>query len=133
MADRIAPDCVGLDVLYVRLDDNGIVTVELNSGVDFTLEAARQYVDACVRLCNGTPRPFLIIEPAHPFESSPEVREFLAQNTSLRTLRKALAIVAGDFPNRLAAKAYLNFNKPVEHGRLFSKQEDAIAWLKHYL
>ena len=122
-----------LDVLYVRLDANGIVTVELNGGIDFTLDAARKYVDACVRLCNGTPRPFLIIEPAHPFESSPEVREFLAQNTSLQTLRKALAIVADDFPNRMAAKAYLNFNKPVEHGRLFSKKEDAIAWLKHFL
>ena len=133
MADRIAPNVVGLDVLYVQLDADGILNVELNSGVDFNLEAAERYVETCVELCNGVPRPFLVIEPAHPFESSPEVREYLANNTSLRAIRKALAIVADDFPNRLAAKAYLNFNKPVEHGRLFSKKEDAVAWLRHFL
>lgn len=133
MADSNALNSVELEAVWMELDADGILQVELKSGATFDVAAASDYAAHCRQICADKPRPFLVVQPSDLFDSTPEARAYLASNSEMRECRAALAIVATDVTNRLAATAYLNFNKPATHGRMFDNKEEARNWLREFL
>ncbi|MEJ6615897.1 MAG: hypothetical protein QNL61_03185 [Crocinitomicaceae bacterium] len=45
-------------------------------------------------------------------------------------MKKKEALVLATLPHRIMANLYLRFSKPTHPTKIFSKEEDAIVWLK---
>lgn len=132
-ADTTPLEEIELEAMWLRLEASGILCVELKGNAAFDLSDAQAYASACSSICNDQPRPFLILQPQSLFHSTAQARDFLAESPVLKQLRSALAIVASDAGNRLAALAYLNTNKPIEQRQLFADANEARSWLLSYL
>ncbi len=64
-----------------------------------------------------------------PFEVTAEART-LASSKEYTNDRVATAFVTTSIANRLVGNFFINFNKPATPTKMFSKEEDALKWMK---
>ena len=117
------------DVTVLR--DDGLVQVTIKPGARQTLEDARENVEAVASVASGTQRPLLVdmrqaggIErPARTYYSGPDGARVIT----------ALAILVSSPMSRVLGNFFIGLNRMLVPCKLFSDEEDAVAWLRGFL
>ena len=116
--------------IYLRKD--GIMHVHIMVKNSFELQHSMQIVEARTKLAENKPYPILYTTEHTFVTPSPEVKQYVASEER-SALVLADAFVIKSLPQRLAAKMFSNFNKPVRPSKFFSNEADAILWLKEFV
>ena len=115
----------------IWLDADGIVRITSLPGAHETLEDAQRTVATVVTLAAKTPRPVLVDLRAIGSQSRDARQYFGVQGAAAGVL--GTAILAGSPVSRLVGNFFLGFGKPDRPAKLFTSEEDALAWLKEFL
>ncbi|HEX9439902.1 MAG TPA: hypothetical protein VF909_09480 [Roseiflexaceae bacterium] len=114
------------------LDELGIFHTINHPGVEQTLEAARENLQATVELSGGQRRP-LLVDIRQIKSQTREARDYYTGPEGTRCFSAAAMLV--DSPvSRLLGNFMIGFNKSSSvPGKLFSSEAEAIEWLKTFL
>ncbi len=109
----------------------GIMHIHIKIEDEFTIAHADALVNARTEIAQGRKMPILYTSTKFVIPSK-EVREYVAsENRS--SLVVADAFVINSLPQRLAARFFLRFNKPVRPTRFFENKEQALKWLRTFV
>jgi hypothetical protein len=112
-------------------DADGILRCEARENVDQTLEDAKAQIALHRRDMAAKPRPILVdIRKARSV--SREARAYYAGYASAEIYSAAGFIVESPL-SRALGNFFLGLNKPMYPTRLFTSEEEALAWLRQYL
>lgn len=114
--------------IFIR---NGIVHVVYADGAEIGLEAQRETHAAITVIANGIRRPMLFSHKGS-FWISKDAREYARKNEATQPY-KAIACVASNLGIRLMAEFYNKFYKPEIPYKVFSKEGDALKWLRSFI
>ena len=114
----------------ILLLDDGIVKLICFTR-DETIEKAREALDAFKIISEGKKIP-LLVDNRQQKSISREARMFYSGKEFTDQLT-ALAFVVESTISKVLANFYLGLNKPPYPTRLFTKEDEAIKWLKTYL
>ena len=117
-------------VVLSRRSD-GLVVLRVRDGTHQTVADARQNVAALARLIDGEPRPCLLDMRA-PNTTDRGVREFYASKEGSVSIL-AMAVLMPPSVMRLLGNLFLAFTAPIHPTRLFSAEDEAIAWLHKFV
>ncbi len=115
--------------LWVRED--GITQVVDLPNFIKTVEDAKETMAATAQLNLGKPVPVLVDIRAG-LGADRETRAYYASKEILATTR-ALALLVESRLTRLMANLFISINRPAVPTRLFTSEDEAVAWLKTYL
>lgn len=112
------------------LDDEGILHGVAADGVEHSAEQAREQVAMQRTMGGGRPRPFLmdirgaraLTRDARAFYAGPEAGEIFS----------ATGLVISSPLSRALGNFFLGLNKPHMPTRLFTSEEEALAWLRTF-
>lgn len=115
----------------VFINDLGILVQSYNDNAELTLDDALEDFALYSHLNRSVRRPVLVdirnirsVErKARAYYSSKEATKYLT----------AAALLIGNPVSRIIGNFYLGLNKTAFPFRLFTRQEEAIVWLKSYL
>jgi hypothetical protein len=124
-------DKVELPASVVSLRSDGIIEFALKSNTTLNISDAKSIVDATEKLGGGKKFPLLISAGNFTLVDT-EVRYYAASPEANR-FTIASGIVVNNLAQKLLGNAYIKFNKPPTPTRLFTKEEEAVKWLKTYL
>jgi hypothetical protein len=110
------------------LGDDGILRGEIRVGVLETLSEAKANVDAMAQLARGRKLPVLV-NVSRARMVSREARQCYAGAETAK-LTVAAALIVGSPISRVLGNFFLGLNRPAFPLRLFTSEEDAVAWLK---
>jgi hypothetical protein len=122
---------IELKASTVSLRSDGIIQYSLNSNTTLNLDDAKEIVDATDKLGGGKKYPLLITAGNFTLVDT-EVRYFAASPEANR-FTVASGIVVNNLAQKLLGNAYIKFNKPPTPTRLFTKDEEAVKWLKTFM
>lgn len=113
----------------IELDPDGIVTIRIREGAAQSLADARENLTVTIDECGGIRRPLLVdITRCLPLE--PEVRHFYSGEILVASfLALGLLIEASPF-GAMMGNVYLRIARPGIPTRLFTREVDAMAWLR---
>jgi hypothetical protein len=112
-------------------DPEGILHVEARGGVDQTLDDAKAQIDLHRSDGSAKRRPILVdIRGARSV--SRDARAYYAGYASAE-LYSAAGFIVGSPLSRALGNFFLGLNKPLYPTRLFSTEDEALAWLRQYL
>lgn len=118
-------------VARIWVGEDGIVRIIFVPGAEVTLRDAREIMDAYHKLRKGRRLP-LLVDTRRMRSNSREARHLFAGEEAQGSATAAAIIV--DTPvTRVLANFYLGLSKPRLPSRLFSSEDEALAWLKGYL
>jgi len=101
-------------------------------GAEDTLETAKENVSVIAKVFEETKiRIRLIIDLRKFANVNKQARAFYGSDEVTRTHR-ALAFIIDSGFSRVIGNFYLGLNKPKIPTKLFTKEEDAIEWLKEF-
>jgi hypothetical protein len=115
--------------LWVRED--GITHVVDLPNFIKTVKDAKEIMAVIVELNHGKPVPVLVDIRAG-LGADRETRAYYAGKEILESTR-ALALLVESRLTRLMANLFISINQPAVPTRLFTSEDEAIAWLKTYL
>jgi len=117
---------------YGRLVFNeGIQYVYINEQIELTPEMLEHIHSIGKRMSGG--KKYAILADIHrEVTSTPEARVYGARNEFMGN-HLAYALLAKSVPVKLMANLFIHFNKPTVSSRMFTREEDAITWLKQYV
>ena len=98
-----------------------------------TLEDAQVNAAALARVCLGEPRPWLIdIRLGQGVDR--QARVYYSSEAVVRFTRAvAVALLIGSPVSRVVANFFISLNKMLIPTRLFTSEDQAVAWLKTFL
>ena len=112
--------------LYKKGD---IILFKYKESCSINLELAQKIIDTAHNLIKKYHVELFISDnTANYITSTPEARDFLSNNKSLKIM-KANAIVSKELPVRILVNSFIQNNKPIIPFKSFSSIDDAIAWL----
>lgn len=121
---------VELDKAFVRKLEDGLIELTFKEHISFELNDALE-VDEVFRKFVGEKPYYTLVDGSSLFSSiSEEARAHFAKPNDINIHRKAEALVAENFANRIIANLYMAINKPSNPVKVFSNKESALAWLK---
>ncbi|MFI5150641.1 MAG: hypothetical protein ACHQRM_12960 [Bacteroidia bacterium] len=109
----------------------GILFIRILPEVDMDIADVTEIYNAGLKLADGKPYCALADARTNPV-SSPEARAFGATE-GYSKYRLADAILVDSTAMKLVVNFYIAFNKPKVPTRMFSKEEEAVRWLKSFL
>ncbi|MCW3085579.1 MAG: hypothetical protein JWP12_2945 [Bacteroidetes bacterium] len=119
------------EAFTIRLRSDGILHSHTTSSINFNVESLKKFNVVMGRMLNYKKAPLLIT--FDEFAIPPvETRDFWAKKESC-PYSSADAYITATLGHKLMGNIYLQFNKPERPTKLFTKQEDAIDWLKTFL
>jgi hypothetical protein len=74
----------------------------------------------------------VLMTTVHDSSVNSEAR-FYAASKEANIYTTALAVVVQNIAQTIIGNTYIKINKPIKPTKLFTKQEDAIIWLKTFL
>ncbi len=110
-------------------DDEGIVHLEYVQGAVLNLEIARRSVAQMLELTGRGKAPLLVDHRGIKF-SDRESRSYYATSPQANNATTGVALLVGSLMNSTLASFFLFFNKPPFPCRIFTSEEEALAWLK---
>jgi hypothetical protein len=113
------------------LRDDGILEIKLKNGIEIEVDVIRENYLATQALVKGRRCPVLVDARVEELYMSSEARELSASQSP--GTRVAEAVLVNTLAIRLMGNFYINFNKPTVPTKLFTSEEDAIAWLKTFI
>jgi hypothetical protein len=96
-----------------------------------TLDDARANVALCLQRNAGRRRP-LLVDLREAKSQTAEARAYLAGPEGL-AVSQAVGLLIGSPVSRVLGNFYLGLNKPSIPTRLFTSDEEALAWLRSFL
>lgn len=93
-------------------------------------EEAKIVADDIIELCDGVPHPFITNGLGITIRMDKSARDYFASYRPLIKVRTGQAILVNNTPSKLLAKFYMKYHKPVNPTKIFTKFDDAIAWIR---
>lgn len=112
----------------IWLDGEGIVHAKLKPHLALGLADAREAVRAIGQLCGGKPSPVLV-DMTELLSMDRDARQYFAGAETAR-VESAVAILIRSPLSRAIGNFFMGLNKPLFPTRLFTSEQDALAWLK---
>lgn len=94
-------------------------------GIELEQKDAQEMIAEALSLSNGEAYTILF-DATKSGTISYEAREEFAKSKK----RMAVAIVTTSLANKLLGNFFINFHKPMSSSRIFSKEDEAINWLR---
>jgi hypothetical protein len=111
--------------------EDGILHGVCFDGAEETLEDAKEQIVAQRKMIDGEPLPFLMdIRPVRSL--SREARAYFASAESAAVFRATALLVSSPL-SRAVGNFFLGLNRPVMPTRLFTSEEEAMAWLRGFV
>lgn len=115
----------------IELRDDGILILYANENHVYSIEDTKENVEAFGKLSGNKKVPVLIV--GGNFSTlAPETRAFLASEESLK-YSKAEAFLLKSLAQKILINFYIKFDKPLVPTKVFTKEEEAVKWLKGFL
>ena len=115
--------------LHLTHYSNGILFVDPSGDGELLLEDSEHYF-AKIKELVGDNRVLILSDlTEYYFRVPKEAREELANNSYIKSIRVADAIVVKSVPNRLLVNFYIKYCKPKEPTKIFNSMEKAKEWL----
>ncbi|MEX1190999.1 MAG: hypothetical protein WED10_06645 [Brumimicrobium sp.] len=111
---------------------DGIMRIHIKVKNTFEISDSMQIVEARTKLAKGNKYPVLYTTESSFVTPSKEVSNYVASE-GRSELVVADAFVVKSIPQRLAAKTYYLFKKPVRPTAFFSNEKEALKWLNKFL
>ena len=108
-----------------------IIIARYRAGAEETLDDARANVALCLQRNAGRRRP-LLVDLRGAKSQSAEARAYMAGPEGLK-VSQAVGLLIGSPVSRVLGNLYLRLNKPPIPTRLFTSEEEALAWLRSFL
>jgi hypothetical protein len=108
-----------------------IIIGRFRAGAEVTLADARENVALCLRMNGGQRRPVLVDLRVVKSQTA-EARAYLAGPEGSEVCQ-AVGLLIGSPLSRVLGNFYLGLNKPSVPTRLFTSEEEALAWLRGFL
>ena len=118
-------------VAKLWLGEDGIVRVIHVPGAELTLENVQETMAAYLKLYKGKRRP-LFIDTKTMKSLSRETRQYYAGEEAVK-VASAAALIVGTPVSKVLGNFYLGLSNPHLPTRLFTSEDEALAWLKGYL
>jgi len=107
---------------------NGIMYGEYKDNVTINLDAARKVAGIRVQLSNN--KPFLNLAYITALNKvTKEARDFFSTGEGMHCIKK-LALITTSPISKMVGNFFLQISKPTTPTRLFTREEDAVTWLK---
>ena len=123
-------DTIELKSSKVVLRDDGIIQYSVKP-LTLKIEDAKEIVEAIGALGKQKQYPVLM-STVHDSSVNSEAR-FYAASKEANIYTIALAVVVQNIAQTIIGNTYIKINKPIKPTKLFTKDEDAIIWLKTFL
>ena len=108
--------------------DNGIMFGKYKPDVLIDIKAAKKVVEDRIRLAKGVDYPTLgFLDDLS--NVTKEARDFFSHDDGVKNMKK-LALLTGSPISKMFGNFFLKISKPTIPTRLFTRQEDALVWLK---
>lgn len=115
----------------VSLGDDGIIRAKLKPQIQFGLEDAREAMRLVSELGQGKPRPILV-DMTEIMAMDREARVYFASEDTAK-LESAAALLIRSPLTRAIGNFFMGLNKPFIPTRLFTSEDEALAWLKGFV
>jgi hypothetical protein len=115
--------------IWIRED--GITQSVTLPNVRETLPDAKEVIATISRINHQKPVP-VFVDMRLAREIDRETREYFSSNEGL-LVTKALALLVESSVSKIMANIFINFSKPAVPTRLFTSEDEAVAWLKTFL
>lgn len=119
------------EAFTINLRSDGIIHSHTSSSIEFNVDSLKKFNVVMGEMVNRKKVPLLITLDEFAIPPA-ETRDFWAQKDSC-PYALADAYVAVNLGHRLVGGAYLQLNKPKRPTKIFTKQDDAVAWLRSFL
>lgn len=97
---------------------------------EVTLADAKRHTKVMGELTSGQPVHTIIDFRGIDVRFSNSARDYFANDDRHSALRLSQALLIDTLAHHIVANFYLKFNKPNCPARIFSKPEDAVAWVR---
>lgn len=114
----------------VTLDNNTYLCINVSGNEEITVDDVKSIAESCKELGEGKAYPLLIKVDKYTLPSA-EARKYIAQADS-NPYAKAEAYVISDLPQKIVGNFFIKFDKPARPTKIFTKEEEAIEWLKRF-
>lgn len=118
-------------VSRVWVGDDGIARVIHFPGVELTLADAQETMAAYLKVSKGEKLP-LLVDTTEMKSMTRESRLYYASEETAQT-GCAVAIIIGTPVSKVLGNFYIGLSKPHLPSRLFTSEEEALAWLRSFL
>lgn len=112
---------------YITLKAEGYFLVRMKDDSFSTVETVRESHEIMTSLCPEGPI-YILADAGHGSDSEEGIYDFIARSEFGQRV-KAQAVVVHELATRLMGNLFLRFIKNRRHIRLFSKEDEALAWL----
>ncbi len=113
---------------WLTLSEDGIVRILFKKSVEVDLPAQDENHAAFIRICGDKKRPVIYRTQDYVnFTKEARERSVLLEKTSPIL---ASAMIPQNFGYKLLADLYIRINKPGIPTKVFSTEEEAVAWLR---
>ena len=112
--------------------DENVVLGELNSTPE-TLQAAQENIDAYERVRDalGKEKIRVLVDMRQATQVNREARNYYA-NERTASIQRAAALLVSSPLSATIANFFMGLNKPLTPTRMFTKIDEAIAWLQSH-
>ena len=117
-------------VAEMHLDEDGILRIRILPGVNVTLLAMKEYLEASDKLLNGK-KALVLFDGSEEYKITEEAKAFGSAEAVANT-RIAIAYITKSITNKLMFNLYLSVYKPTVPTKMFSSAESGIKWLKSF-
>lgn len=124
-------DTIEMPTVVLSRRSDGLVVLRVRDGARQTVADARQNVAALARMAEGEPRPCLLDMRA-PNTTDRGVREYYASKEGAGPIL-AMAVLMPPSMMRVLGNLFLAFTAPIHPTKLFSDEDEAIAWLRKFV
>jgi hypothetical protein len=116
---------------YLNLRADGIMYIRISSEKEETVELVKQMVEKMGEMVNYKQVPMLARHEDFALPGKAN-RDYWAKKESC-PYSKADAFMINSMAMKLISNFYLRINKPERPTKMFTNEEEAIAWLKTFL
>jgi len=110
------------------LDDEGILRINVLEGAHITLEALKDDAANNFELTDNK-KALAIYDSRAFFTIEPDAREYVKSGI-IDPTRLATAVLTNRLAVNILVNFFIRFNKPKTPMKLFTKEEDALIWLR---
>lgn len=119
------------EAFTIKLRSDGIVHSHTSGEIEFNVDSLKKFTVVMGRMLEYRTAPLLLT--LDEFAIPPvETRVFWAKKDSC-PYASAEAYIATNIGHKIIGNFYLKLNKPGRPTKIFSNEDDAIAWLKTFL
>ena len=116
---------------FIFRRDDGIISMVIKDNAEVDIEAAKENQEAFIELV-GKEECLLLVSFGKDYYATKEAKEFAA-NSHIGRQVIAEAIIINNLAHKILINFYISFHKPKRSIRMFTKEAEALKWLKTFV